>query len=348
MRAGSTHYCGGCHRHRGTGNSLIMKRIITLALVVATGWPLAAIAQSDPVPTAPPTMVTLSTGSRVATWTVPATATQQRKTPVLFLHGGPGMYTTEGARSKGAPLRAAGFKTIYFDQAGGGRSDRLPATQYSLQRAVDDVEALRVSMKADKIVLWGSSYGAALASLYVRRYPDRIAGLILSSPGGFPGTTPKRSYGLTNRGSVTMSAALSKALGQVDGKGAAAEALISQEAAGKLMDELVASELLGGMVCKGTRITPIVNGGGNLFPNRILGKQLKSTPLAEGAPLGRPVLILRGSCDFLGPENAERYRAAFGGTITTIPGTGHQFVENRAALDAALTDFATKQLAGVE
>ncbi len=298
-------------------------------------------------PVATPIMVALPTGSHLATWTIPAVA-NPRQTPVVFLHGGPGMYTTEAARSKGAVLRAAGFNTIYFDQAGGGLSDRIPAVEYTMQRAVDDVEALRIAMKIDRMVIWGSSYGAEVAALYARRYPDRLAGLILSSPGSYPGTDGKRDYSVTNRGRVTMSPALGKAVGQIDRLGAAAEASLSQEVAGKLMDELIASDLMGGMVCKGTAVTPTVNGGGNLFSNRILARELKRMTFPAGPQLAVPVLILRGGCDFLPPENAERYRAAFGGSIVTIPNAGHQFVENRAAVDATLTRFATTELSGIK
>jgi pimeloyl-ACP methyl ester carboxylesterase len=310
-------------------------------LASATG---AMAADAPPVPT----MVTLSTGSRLATWTLPATA-KPRKTAVLFLHGGPGMYTTEGFRGKGAVLRAAGFTTIYFDQAGGGLSDRIPATQYTLMRAVDDVEALRTALKLDKMILWGSSYGADLAALYARRFPEHVAAMILTSPGSFPGTAAKRDYSRTDRGKSNLSATASKAIRLIDSKGGGAEAELSQTVAGQLMDEVVSTELMNGMVCKGSASPPpVVAGGGNLYANRMLSRDLKKTPLPAGAPLAGPVLILRGACDFLPMDSAERYRTAFGGTIMSIANTGHQFIENRADLDAALSNFATKELAGIE
>ena len=112
-----------------------------------------------------PTMVVLPTGSRLATWNLPATGAA-RRTPVVFLNGGPGGFVTTGAMDKGASLRAAGFATFYFDRAGTGQSDRIPAVQYTLDRAVADVEALRKFLNADRIILWGSSYGADLAVLY--------------------------------------------------------------------------------------------------------------------------------------------------------------------------------------
>ncbi len=331
------------------GNREFMKHLRRAArfVLVPLGFFLLALPGLAAAQNAP-TMVTLSTGSRLATWTLPATA-KPHKTPVLFLHGGPGMYTTEGARSKGAMLRAAGFTTIYFDQAGGGLSDRIPATQYTMQRAVDDVEVLRTTLKLDKVILWGSSYGADLAALYARRFPDRVAAMILTSPGTFPGISAKRDYSRTDRGKSDLGPEASKAIRLIDSKGGAAEAELSQTAAGKLMDEVVSSELMNGMVCKGsTSPPPVAAGGGNLYANRMLSRELKKTPLPAGAPLAGPVLILRGTCDFLPMESAERYRAAFGGTIVSIANTGHQFVENRADLDAAIGRFAATELAGVE
>ena len=320
-----------------------MNRFALAALATVAFSPLNAHAEAI----SSPTMIMLSTGSRLATWSVPA-PTKTHKTPVVFLHGGPGMYTTEGARSKGEALRAVGFDTIYFDQAGGGLSARIPAIQYTMQRAVDDIEALRISLKIDKMILWGNSYGADLAALYARRFPDRVAGMILSSPGTFPGFNAKRDYSSTDRGKVNIGPALSKAVGQIDKLGGAAESTISQESAGKLMDELVSAELMNGMVCKGTHSPLVVGGGGNLYPNRMLAKELKAMTFPVGPALDRPVLILRGTCDFLPMENAERYRATFGGAIVSIANVGHQFVENRADFDAALTRFATTELAGVE
>jgi pimeloyl-ACP methyl ester carboxylesterase len=299
---------------------------------------------------ADPKMLTLATGSRVASWTLSdATAPRLRKTPVLFLHGGPGMFTTQDAIQHGASLRALGFTTLYFDQAGGGLSDRLPATHYSLERAVADVEALRVLLQQPKLILWGNSYGASLAALYARRYPAQVAGLIFSSPGTFPGTKVKRDYGLTNRGKVPIGKALTKAVNLVDGKGADAEATLSQAEAGKLLDELVNAELIEAMVCKGSVPPPHVPlAGSNLFPNRMLQKELAKSNAADGAPMGQPVLVVRGACDFQPLQNAERYQQQFGGKVVTIAGTGHQFTEKPAELEAALADFAKAELGAVE
>ena len=293
-------------------------------------------------------MVTLSTGSRVATWTIAPTAAP-RTTPVIFLHGGPGMFTTQAAMDKGAALRAAGFTTLYFDQAGGGKSDRLPAVQYRLQRAVDDVEGLRIAIKAERVILWGSSYGADVVALYARQHPGKIAGLIFTSPGFLPGTSGKRNYNLTNQGKVDISGPLGKAVRLIDSKGAAAEPELSQASAGLLFDEIVNAELLEGGVCRGAPPSPPrVLSGGNLYANRLIAKDVKSTKLPTAAPPVAPAITIHGECDFIPIANAESYRAAFGGTLVSIAKSGHNLSENRVALDAALLAFGTVALVGVE
>jgi pimeloyl-ACP methyl ester carboxylesterase len=314
------------------------------------GFLSAALLVSSALGQAPqtPVKIALNTGSNVATWTLRGTG-KQRKTPVIYLHGGPGLFTTESVKEKGTPFRAAGFDTVYFDQAGGGQSDRIPVSQYTLQRAVDDIEALRLALKAEKIILWGNSYGADLAALYARRYPDRLAGMILSSPGSFPGTSVKRDYNVTERGDVKLSSALTSAVSLIDKKGPAAEASLSQERAGILFDEITSAELMNGMVCKGSPVPPpLKERGGNLYANRLLQKELKSNPLPKGTALTSPLLIIRGDCDFLPLANAERYHAALGGQFVPIAKSGHGLFENTATLVTALDAFITGPLATVE
>ena len=293
-------------------------------------------------------MMTLTTGSEVATWTL-APEKPVHKTPVVFLHGGPGMYTTPGVISKGAPLRAAGFTTIYFDQAGGGKSKRLAAKYYTVERAIDDLEALRIRLGQDKIILWGSSYGSSLATIYAARHPQNVAGVILTSPGSYPGTFSKRDYTVTNRGKIDLSNEVSAAAGKIDREGAAAEATLSQADAGKLFDEVVNADLMGALVCKGAKLAaPAPGNGGNFYANRMIAKDLDKLKFKAGSSPTVPALILRGSCDFLPESNASRFAKLFGKSVTTIQGTGHGLLENRPAIDAAFSTFASGALASVD
>ncbi len=295
-----------------------------------------------------PVMTPLSTGSEVAVWTV-SPEQKTRKTPIVFLHGGPGMYTTPGNLKKGAPFRAVGFTTIYFDQAGGGKSKRLPAANYTIDRVIADVDALRVKLGHDRIVVWGSSYGAAIATLYAARHPNNVSGIILTSPGSYPGTSSSRSYKGTNRDKVKYSKELLKALGKIDSKGASAEGEISQEQAGQLFDDVVNADMMGAMVCKGSSVVPPAPGtGANLYANRLHSKNLDKIAFKPTSFPKVPALIIRGSCDFLPESNAASFAQLLGTSIVTIASSGHGLIENPAAVEAAFTNFARGPLTAVE
>ena len=282
-------------------------------------------------------------------WILPADGAAARSAPVVFLHGGPGLYTEARRFDEAAVMRAAGFDTIFFDQAGGGQSARLPAGDYSLDRAVADIEALRVALGKDQFVLWGNSYGAALASLYAARHPGRVAGVILTSPGMFPSYAGKRDYSRTDRDRVVYGKDVSAAIDRIDRDGGKAEADLPQARAGQLFDELIAAELIDGMVCKGATISvPALPGGGNLYAQRAIARDLKALKASPPAVAGVPALIVRGACDFLPMASVERYRALFGGRIAEIAASGHGLLEDRAAVDAVIAGFARDSLGAVK
>lgn len=87
------------------------------------------------------------------------------KTPLLLLHGGPGAghnYLLPFlALSRDRPV-------IFYDQLGCGKS-QSPADEllYTIQRAVDEVDAVRAALGLDRIVLFGNSWGSMLAIEYM-------------------------------------------------------------------------------------------------------------------------------------------------------------------------------------
>lgn len=98
--------------------------------------------------------------------------------PVLVMHGGMGMdhrYFRPWLDTLG---RAATL--VYYDHRGNGRSDDPADWQaFGLAQWAADADAVRASVGADRIVVLGHSCAVFLALEYARRYPQRVAGLIL-------------------------------------------------------------------------------------------------------------------------------------------------------------------------
>jgi proline iminopeptidase len=71
----------------------------------------------------------------------------------------------------------------FYDQIGAGLSARLadPA-QYTLARDVADLEAIRVQIGAQQMILFGGSWGGTLVSNYMAAYPQYVAKAIFMSP----------------------------------------------------------------------------------------------------------------------------------------------------------------------
>jgi pimeloyl-ACP methyl ester carboxylesterase len=127
--------------------------------------------------------------------------------PLFDLAGGPGLAATNGAdyyMTAGRALRQA-RDVVLVDQRGTGASAPLrcraiesalpvarmypPAdvercreelaaghdlTQFTTAAAVRDLEAVRIALGAERIDLFGISYGTKLAQAYIREYPRRV------------------------------------------------------------------------------------------------------------------------------------------------------------------------------
>src|SRR5438067_511711 len=104
-----------------------------------------------------------------------------RGTPVIIIHGGPGMDHESLARDL-TPLEKH-HRVIEYDQRGGGLST-LPADTklLTIDHHVDDLEALRKQLHLEKVTLIAHSFGPAIAAQYAMRYPDRVERMIFLSP----------------------------------------------------------------------------------------------------------------------------------------------------------------------
>ncbi|MCP1335563.1 alpha/beta fold hydrolase [Futiania mangrovi] len=72
----------------------------------------------------------------------------------------------------------ARFTVTRYDQRGNGLSD-WDAADFTLDRCVEDLEAVVDAQGLDRFVLYGTSQGAPIAAAYAARHPDRVSRLVL-------------------------------------------------------------------------------------------------------------------------------------------------------------------------
>ena len=88
--------------------------------------------------------------------------------------GGLGLFRT---------IEEEGYNVYVYDQVGSGRSSRLDdPLEYTIERHVADLEAIREQIGAERIVLIGHSYGALLAAQYMAGYKAHVEKAVFISP----------------------------------------------------------------------------------------------------------------------------------------------------------------------
>ena len=276
----------------------------------------------------------LPSGSRIA-YLHAAPTGEPRGESIVVLHGGPGT-PGEGLPPGTDLLTAAGYDVYGYDQVGGGRSTRLAdVTQYTVARQVDDLEAIRELIDAERMTLIGRSWGASLAAQYLAAHPDRVAAAVFVSPGAlWPGafdgevsdpwaTLPASSRqefdDLLSSPRVILSTLL---LGF--NPNAAHAFMGDAEADAMLHASAVVGQNAG--VCPGDVAREPHGNAQGFYVNQLTSEDFDATPdprpaLAE---LDVPVLVIRGECDFVRAEVADDYRDVFQASeLISIAGAGH-------------------------
>ena len=100
-----------------------------------------------------------------------------RGKPAVVLHGGPGFASDANAARFFDPEQ---YHIILFDQRGCGKSKpHASLDENTTQHLVDDIEELREHLKIDKWLVFGGSWGAALALIYAEAFPHRVSEMVL-------------------------------------------------------------------------------------------------------------------------------------------------------------------------
>ena len=102
--------------------------------------------------------------------------------PAVFLHGGPGGGLTPTYRRFFDPDK---YRVVLFDQRGCGRSTphasaaRADLASNTTWHLVADIERLRTDRGVDSWLVFGGSWGSALALAYAETHPGRVSELVL-------------------------------------------------------------------------------------------------------------------------------------------------------------------------
>jgi proline iminopeptidase len=103
--------------------------------------------------------------------------------PALVLHGGPGSGCSTSMRQYFDPAR---YRVVLFDQRNCGRSRPSasdPATSLAANTTphlLSDIEQLREHLGIEQWLVFGWSWGCALALAYAEQHPDRVTRVVVT------------------------------------------------------------------------------------------------------------------------------------------------------------------------
>lgn len=329
------------------------------ATAVCTGLFTATVLRPGPHPSPGPVPAgvrfwALPTGSRIAYVHRPADGTA-RPTPVLFLHGGPGT-PGEGLPPAAEALAVEGFDVYAYDQLGAGRSTRLhDVTGYTVARQVADLDAIRVGLGAEQMILIGQSWGGSLAAQYLAAHPAHVARVVFTSPGPiWPAAHPDGGAGDPWARMTAEQRAARDTL--LSNPRVAAQVILQQinpNAAHALIGDDEADELLHRIAVLGKDTTGCPGAPPALVHGNHQGFYVNQMTVADFARIpdprpalratSTPALIVRGICDFIPWAVTSEYRTVLPhATLVVVPDAGHAVAVGAPQLyPTLLTAFLT-------
>jgi len=111
---------------------------------------------------------------------------RNRRPAIVLLHG----FRGELDHWQPTMERLHGFRVIALDLVGFGGSDK-PHISYDLDTQSRYLVQFLENIGVEKVVLVGISMGASLTAWTAAKVPEKVAGLIMIAPSGYPGTLYK-------------------------------------------------------------------------------------------------------------------------------------------------------------
>src|SRR5215469_11826576 len=239
---------------------------------------------------------------------------------VLLLHGGPGDATN--------PWGYAGFRTwlktytvVQWDQRGSGktlgRNGRASAETVTIDRMVQDgvelADALRASLRKDKIILLGHSWGSVLGVLMAKAKADLFQAFVGTGQVG----KPAGAYDVAFDALVAKARALGdgRALRELqeigpppykDWHGYQVQRRWSNLFEGA--DAFIASMVGFGLSAPGYTVADVLDwfDGQNLSAERLITQERALAPTALTGRFELPAFVIQGAEDFTTPTSVAR------------------------------------------
>jgi proline iminopeptidase len=312
--------------------------VFAVAVLLPAGDPRLA-----PAPVAAQRLWALPTGSRIAYVHLPARGAR-RPSPVVFLHGGPGIADMAGDAAYFGRLTQDGFDVWVYDQVGTGRSSRLEDPRdYTIARNVADLEAIRERIGAERLLLVGHSWGAQVAAGYLAAHPDHVARVVFSSPGALaPALDDGSDAGVRGRLTIGQQLGLYRLLArprvllawtllQVNPQAAHA---FAGDAEMDARNDRVYNAGRAGAHCRGASPGPALHGLGFYayqFPQSAAAGPW-TDPRPQLARTRTPALVIKGSCDYLSWASGRAYRQALpNARLVYLERAGHNAYQDQPA-----------------
>ncbi|MCB2219281.1 MAG: alpha/beta hydrolase [Bacteroidetes bacterium] len=295
----------------------------------------------------------LSTGSRIGYFKIESSL-GNTKSPIIFLHGGPGGMIKDENIEALRPLTELGHDLYFYDQIGSGHSARLnDISEYTVERHNADLHEIIEKISSEKVIIIGHSWGCLLAINYIQEHPESVEMLILGSPGPILPINNKLKYEIPPDSLNLIAPEWTNEEGNKKAYNLRTKLILKwaymfnkKLASDKEVDDFFTylnEELSKSTFCKINQVVKKHRGGGGYYAHIMTVKSFNDVKDKRDRlrNIDIPVLILRGQCDNQRWGYTQEYLDLLqNSNLVVINNTGHDIVNgNKDRYYELINDF---------